>query len=174
MTKRSLLVSAGFALVLVVGCDTSDVIELLLPDVQGSWNAQVTNGDVATLTNCTGDLAALEGQTFDQATASDMFCTVSGTLDVLQIDENVFVNPQTTSCDSGSFALVSGIGNVNEMTVSGQFTGLADNSVLTTNSFTGTVSGNTLSVQQSMIEVSGDVAGSCGFTPQLNTTIQVN
>ena len=174
MTKRSLLLSAGLVLVLAVGCDSSDVIELLFPDVQGSWNATVTNGDSATLTGCSGDLAALEGETFDQALSSDMFCTVSGTLDVLQVEGNVVVNPQTVACDSGALALVSGTGSLGETTVSGQFQGMDSNAVLTTNTFSGTVSGSTLSVEQSAIAVSGDASGSCTFTPPLATVITVN
>lgn len=174
--KRTLVAMLGLAVVLAIGCSPTDLLSLLLPDLQGSWDSQVTNGDTATMTGCTGDLTALEGRTYNQSLANNMFCTVGGSLDVLQIDETIAVSPQTVACDDGSLALVTGTGTIGETTVSGQFQGVVGlvNGVTTVNVFNGSVSGNTLSVQQSFVVVSGGSTGSCNFTPPLATTITVN
>ena len=61
MRERSIslvLVCFGAAL---IGCNPSDVLELILPDLQGTWNYQATNPDQATFSNCSGDVANLEG-----------------------------------------------------------------------------------------------------------------
>ena len=58
----------GFVLVLVgplfVGCESSDVLEALLPDVQGSWLYVADNPDDARFVNCTQDLLALQGLSY--------------------------------------------------------------------------------------------------------------
>ena len=172
--KRTFVATLGLAVVLAIGCSPTDLLSLLLPDLQGSWSSQVTNGDTATMTGCTGDLTALEGRTYNQSLANNMFCTVGGSLNVLQVDEIIAVSPQTVACDDGSFAAFTGSGTLGETTVSGDFQGfVASNSVMTVNAFSGSVSGNILSVQQSSVVVSGGSTGSCNFTPPLETTITV-
>ena len=50
--KRTLFLTSVLAAALAVGCSSSDVIDLIAPDLQGSWTSQVTNGDAAMLANC--------------------------------------------------------------------------------------------------------------------------
>jgi len=159
---------------LLAGCESSDVLEALLPDVQGTWVYVADNPDEATFVSCTQDLLPLQGLSVSEARATQTLCTVSGSIDVLQVEEIVTVNAQTITCSDGSTAILSGFGTVSDSSVSGQWQSISTGAVTTLQDFSGTVLGNMLVVEQTALTVNGSQSGTCGISPALSATILID
>jgi hypothetical protein len=159
---------------IVAGCDSSDVLEVLVPNLQGAWVYAEDNPDDALFVECSEDLLALEGLSVSEARTTESLCIVGGTIDVLQVEEIVTVNAQVMTCSDGATALLSGFGTVGDTSVSGQWLNISDGAVTTVQDYSGTVLGNLLIVEQTALSVSGSQSGTCGIAPPLSATIMIN
>ena len=159
---------------ILAACQSNDVLEALVPDLQGTWVYAEDNPEEAMFVGCSEDLLVLQGLSVSEARSSQTLCTVEGTVDVLQVKEVVTVNSQAMSCSDGSTAILSGFGTVDDTSVSGQWQSISAEAVTTLQDFSGVVLGNMLVVEQTALTVNGSQSGTCGISPPLSATIMVN
>ena len=172
MKKYSIWAVALVLVLAVVGCSSSDVLNLIIPDLTGNWSYVMNNSDVATFSNCSGDLAFLEGRTYDEGMAVAPICAELGSFTVFQIQGTATINPTDITCSDGSTAFLAGTITLTDT--------MADGSWNTTNllntssqSFSGTISGNTIDLQESRLAFTNSLQGSCDLSPPLSSTVTV-
>ena len=174
MTKKSVLLSLTTLAVLsvmAVGC--SDALDLIVPDLQGTWLVQMDNPDQATFSGCTGAVMNLEGVSFNAGMSLQPICAVTGSLDVLQVKELVtFVGTQI-GCSDGSTAILTGTATVTGTDVSGFWTAVSTQSITSTYTYAGTVSGNTIDLQEADLVFAGGLQGACDLSPNLDAIVTV-
>ena len=154
-------------LVALAGCSASDLVELIFPEVQGTWSYQ------ATFTGCTGDITNLDGQTFNTGMTLQPICTPSAPFSVIQIDDLATIEPTAILCSDGSAAVLTGTVNLTETSVSGSWTAVGPAPGTMQLEFAGSVAGNVLSIDESRITYSGTLTGSCDLSPMLASTVTI-
>ncbi len=168
--RKSLALVAILVCAAAAGCDSSDVIDQIVPlaSVGGTWNYQIDNADLATFTNCTGDATVLEGSTWNEGLLLAPICHFDSSFIVTQTLAAAVVVPHNVTCSDGSNALVSGAALVTETTVEGQSQSSAHQQ-----EFAGTVNGSTITRTEGSRDFSGTFQGSCDLVPPLSATVTI-
>ena len=174
--KRYSIWAAALVLVLaVVGCSSSsDLLDVIVPDLLGTWDYQMTNSATATFSGCTDDLTFLNGMTYDDAVAlGTPICPVPDFFQVVQIQGTAAILPNTTiDCSDGSTALLTWDTTLTETTVDGLW--IVENLIelnTSTQSFSGTVSGNTIDLDESRLTFTSGLQGSCDLSLRSTVTV---
>jgi hypothetical protein len=160
------LVLAGCA-----GSNDADVVDPLKTDISGTWSYLATNGHEATFVGCSGDATILEGLTFAGAMSQVSICIVPGSMQVVQSGETFAVLPRSVTCSDGSEAMLSGEGVFSGATVVGEWNSVSDGEVVSTQVYSGSTSGETISILESTRVFSGSFAGACDLSPPLAATL---
>lgn len=179
-STRSVLlcVVAVLSSIVVVGCADSndDVGSLLDPEksgLQGNWEYLVMNAYEARFSGCTGDAAVLEGATFYDAQGLAPMCLVAGTFEVRQVGDAFQIMSHDVTCSDGTPATVTGIGQIGDTFVGGQWDSSSAQGVSAVQVFSGSVIGNTIAMNETRRSFTGGLEGTCELTPPLIASVTV-
>lgn len=158
---------------IIVGCGGSGggsdggVMSTPPSSVAGTWDIDMTNSGTAKFTSCTGDLAPINGLTVAGVLAAGGTCTTTAPL-VSQNGTSFTVQAFVYTCSDGSSGTNAGGGTVSGNSLTGQLDTISDLGFAASEFFTGTVSGQTLSVSSNRLSYQGSFVGSCNINPRLN------
>ncbi len=178
-SRHGYVLVLALSCLLTAACSGTDVVEQFvdaaLADVDGTWSYQIDNGDQATFDACTGDATILEGLTWNQAQAQGPLCHVDNSFEVTQSLAAMVMTPEDVGCGGagGTTATITGYGVVGENTVDGRWESSSSQNVDATQYFTGTVSGNTISLSENRRSYGGSFTGACDITPALAATVTI-
>jgi hypothetical protein len=134
----------------------------------------VTNAYGAKFEDCTGDAAVLEGYVFAEALALAPMCLLAVKFHVDQVGDSFEVVPHGVDCSDGSTASATGSGlQVGGTDVMGEWTSVSSGGVSSSQSFSGSVMGNTIAMVETARAFSGSFEGSCTLSPPLKASITV-
>lgn len=138
-------------------------------NVSGTWDSFVsTNDSAATFQGCTGDASVLNGSTVADAFAD---CTVNP-ITVGQSGNTFSFSPAAYTCTDGVdtwTGQLNGGGTVSGPSLSGDYT-MRDDATTDdeTHEFTGSISGNAITLNVNHIEWTGSISGACNLSPAWN------
>jgi len=166
-----------FLCLLFTACASSndgDVIDPAKSGLNGTWHYVVTNAFDATFSGCSGDATVLEGQTFHDGLALAPICRTAVTFDVHQVGEAFQVPAYQVTCSDGASGSLSGFGQIVDPELGGQWDSASDTGVTATQTFSGTIVGDTIEVRESHRTFSGTFQGACDFSPELTAVVTVD
>lgn len=173
-----LCVAVLLASIAVIGCagSSESVGEILDPSksgLEGNWEYLVMNAFEAQFSGCTGDAAVLEGATFYEAQALAPMCLVAGRFEVIQVGDAFQVRSHEVTCSDGTTATVSGVGQIGDSLLGGQWESDSAQGVHAVQVFSGSAAGHTIAMNETRRTFSGVLEGSCDLTPPLVATVTV-
>jgi len=133
----------------------------------------VQNAYEATFVGCTGKAAILEGHTFAEGYTMAPICQPSGTFDVTQNGHTLSMLTHQVDCSDGTSATVSGIADVEADGLSGSWDSNSAGGVTATQTFSGTMSVNSMEILESRRSFAGAFDGDCGIDPPLSATLTI-
>ena len=164
------------SVVAFAGCAQMNDGEALDPatnGLQGTWEYLVTNAYEAEFIGCTGDATVLEGATFFDALTLAPICLTGVTLDANQDGDSFEVLSHQVTCSDGADASVSGLGEVTELGIGGQWESVSDQGVSAVQIFSGQISGDTIELTETRRIFDGDFQGACDLAPPLTAVVTV-
>jgi hypothetical protein len=164
--------------VAIIGCARSSdgasrIFDPSKGGLEGNWEYLVMNAFEAQFSGCTGDAAVLEGATFYQAQALAPMCLVAGRFEVLQVGDAFQVRSHEVTCSDGTPATVSGVGQIGDSLLGGQWESDSAQGIHAVQVFSGSAAGNTIAMNETRRSFSGALEGTCDITPPLTARVTV-
>ena len=155
-------------LLVFLACKNSSSMMATPPaNIAGTYpTATVTNWDVATFTNCTGDLVSIEGSTTGDPANSP--CTTNDSFVITQNGNTWQSESQFVTCPTSTFVSTAS-GTINGDRIDGSITADGSSGIVTTSTITNGFAGTagTIVFRITGISVSGVVTGACSIVPPL-------
>lgn len=161
---------------LMTGCAGSNNGEILSPatnGLEGTWEYLVTNAYQATFTDCTGDATVLEGATLHEGMSLAPICTTAVVFDVTQAGDAFQAPPHATVCSDGANASVTGVGQIDDPELGGQWESTSDQGNSAVQLFSGVIQGNTIQLSESRRTFSGAFQGGCNLSPPVEAIVTI-
>ena len=144
-------------------------------DVSGLWSFVTTNPGVATLTDCTGDLAPLNGITIATLVAAGPTCFTSDLFIVTQVGADFTFPHQAFLCNDGSTYSSTGGGMMDGNRLDAELQQVfSDGSIGDTDISGRATSADTLTISEDRITIRGSLNGSCNIRPGLQHLITIS
>jgi hypothetical protein len=169
----ALLALCAIPLAGCAGSNNGDVLDPSKSALNGTWEYLVTNAFEATFTGCSGDATVLEGATLYEGLSLAPICMSAVTFAVSQDGDAFEVPEYQVVCSDGASGSVSGGGQIANPDLGGQWDSVSDQGVSASQTFTGSIFGNTILLSESHREFSGSFQGACDITPALTATVTV-
>lgn len=139
--------------------------------LSGTGYYLIENAYEAEFVNCTGQAAILEGRSFAEGYALAPICLAAGSFDVIQNGNTLSMLAHQVDCSDGGTAEVSGTADIGTDALSGSWASSSAGGVSASQSFSGTMSTNSIRILEHQRSFTGTFDGECGLTPPLSASL---